>query len=157
MSEDALDSYELIYLLGLSFQELLREFVRRLDAAGYADLRPVHGFAFQVLARRGATSSELAEQLGVTKQAAGQLVDYLQARGYVERRSHPLGGRRRLVVLTEQGRRHLLHSGAILRAVEAEFVGQLPVQRVRQLRADLATLVRGASPDGIVPPLRPVW
>ncbi|MFZ3561967.1 MarR family transcriptional regulator [Streptomyces sp. BH055] len=34
----------------------------------------------------GATSSELAEGLGVTKQAAGQIIDDLEQRGYVERR-----------------------------------------------------------------------
>ncbi len=157
MTDDALSSYPLIYLLGLSFQQLLNEFVRRLDEAGYDDLRPVHGFAFQVLVRGGATSSELAEQLGMTKQAAGQLVDYLQGRGYVERRPHVLGGRRRLVVLTEQGHRHLRHSGAILREVEAEFAGQLSVARVHQLRTDLAAVIRDSAPDGTVPPLRPVW
>ncbi len=157
MTDDLLGAYPLIYLLGLSFQQLLNEFVRRLDDAGYDDLRPVHGFALQVLLQDGATSSELAEQLGMTKQAAGQLVDYLHGRGYVERRPHPLGGRRRLVVLTAQGHRHLAHSGAILREVEAEFVGQLSVARVHQLRTDLADLIRGSSADGTVPPLRPVW
>lgn len=157
MAEDPLDSYELIYLMGLSFQQLLQEFVRRLDAAGYADLRPVHGFAFQVLAGPGATSSELAEQLGMTKQAAGQMVDYLQARGYVERRAHPLGGRRRLVVLSARGRRHLADAGPILRAVEAELADRLPGGRLPELRADLRTLIRSATGGGALPPLRPIW
>ncbi|MFF5883553.1 MarR family transcriptional regulator [Streptomyces sp. NPDC012589] len=74
----------------------------RPDAAGYADLRPVHGLVFQALRGDGATSSEPAEKLGVTEQAAGQIVDDLEKRGHVERRPRPAGGRRRQVVLTDR-------------------------------------------------------
>src|SRR5947209_19577182 len=99
--DDPLPRAELTYLLGMAFQLLLTEFNERVAAAGYADLRPVHGMAFQILRGRGATSSELAERLGVTKQAAGQIVDDLEKPGYVRRQPHPAGGRRRLVVLTD--------------------------------------------------------
>jgi DNA-binding MarR family transcriptional regulator len=51
----------------------------------------------------GATVTELAAHLGVTKQAASQLVDELARKGYVERRPHPEDARARLVVLTERG------------------------------------------------------
>ena len=60
---------------------------------GFTDLRPAHGFAFARLAPAGATVSELATHLGVTRQAAAQLVDELVAKGYVERRRHPDDGR----------------------------------------------------------------
>ncbi|MFI1457107.1 hypothetical protein [Streptomyces roseus] len=36
---------ELGFLLGLGFQLLIGEFTRRLDTAGYGDLRPAHGMA----------------------------------------------------------------------------------------------------------------
>ncbi|MGW0899174.1 MarR family winged helix-turn-helix transcriptional regulator, partial [Streptomyces goshikiensis] len=84
----------------MGFQLMLGEFTRRVAAAGYEDLRPLHGMTFQVLGRSGATATELAEHLGVTKQAAGQIVDDLERRGYVRREPHPEGGRRKLVVLT---------------------------------------------------------
>ncbi|MFE5767588.1 hypothetical protein ACFQ7O_04430 [Streptomyces sp. NPDC056485] len=61
--------------LGRPGRLLIGEFTRRLDAAGHGDLRPAHGMAFQVLKGGGATGTELGERLGVTKQAAGQLVD----------------------------------------------------------------------------------
>ncbi|MGK5534099.1 MarR family transcriptional regulator, partial [Streptomyces sp. URMC 129] len=85
------DDTELLFLLGLAFQLLLGEFNGRLADAGYGDLRPVHGLAFQALRPHGATGSELARRLGVTKQAAGQLVDDLERRGYVRRERHPAG------------------------------------------------------------------
>lgn len=157
MADDPLESYELVFLLGLAFQLVLEQFVERLDRAGYGELRPVHGFVFQAVAHDELTSSELAERLGVTKQAAGQMVDYLEDRGYVERRPHPRGGRRRLVVLTVRGRQHLDEAGRILGEVEAERTAALGPDRLRDLRAELVSLVRAAVADGPVPPLRPVW
>ena len=52
---------------------------------GFDDVRPAHGFAFARLAAGGATITQLAEHLDVTRQAASQLVDELIAKGYVER------------------------------------------------------------------------
>lgn len=147
----------LVYLLGLSFQQLLQAFMTRVAAAGYPDLRPIHGLALRVLAREGATSVELAAHLGVTKQAVGQLVGYLETQGYVERQPHPLGGRRRLVVLSPRGQQHLADADAIMRCVEAEWAAPLDADRRRGLHDTLTTLVRAASPEGILPPLRPVW
>jgi DNA-binding MarR family transcriptional regulator len=65
--------------------------------------RPAWGFAFTRLAPDGATVTELASHLGVTKQAASQLVDEIVRKGYAERRPHPVDARARLVVLTERG------------------------------------------------------
>ncbi|MBK6011103.1 MarR family winged helix-turn-helix transcriptional regulator [Streptomyces sp. MBT53] len=72
-------------------------------ARGFEGVRPAHGFAFVRLAPDGATVTELAAHLGVTKQAASQLVDELVRKGYVERRPHPVDARARLIVLTERG------------------------------------------------------
>ncbi|MEU6806045.1 MarR family winged helix-turn-helix transcriptional regulator [Streptomyces neyagawaensis] len=113
--------------------------------------RPAYGFAFTRLAPDGATVTELARHLGVTKQGASQLVDELVAKGYVERRPHPRDARARLVVLTERG-------WACTRAAEeaaAEVVeawsGALGGEaEVRALREQLARI----APYG---PIRPAW
>ncbi|MFH8341356.1 MarR family winged helix-turn-helix transcriptional regulator [Streptomyces sp. AM6-12] len=119
-------------------------------ARGFAGLRPAHGFAFARLAPDGATVTELAAHLGVTKQAASQLVDEVVRKGYAERRPHPGDARARLIVLTERGR-------ACTRAAEAaaaEVVGGwgelLSEAEVRTLRGALAKI----APYG---PVRPVW
>ncbi|MDA0566655.1 MarR family transcriptional regulator [Streptomonospora sp. S1-112] len=155
-SDDPLARAELTFLLGMGFQLLLTEFNDRLATAGYADLRPIHGMTFQALRERGATSSELAERLGVTKQAAGQIVDDLEKRGYVRREPHPAGGRRRLVVLTDAAREHLAVAGRILHRLEAEVAEQGAGADTGVLRSELARLIRALSGDQ-VPPLRPVW
>ncbi|MDX3099019.1 MarR family winged helix-turn-helix transcriptional regulator [Streptomyces sp. ME01-24h] len=119
-------------------------------ARGFDDLRPAHGFAFARMAAGGATVTELAAHLGVTRQAAGQLVDELVAKGYAERHPHPDDARARLVLLTDRGR-------ACTRAAEqaaadavrpwAEVLGE---DRLRALVADLGRLAPGG-------PVRPAW
>jgi len=154
--DDPLRRTELTFLLGWAFQLVVGEFVRRLDVAGYADLRPVHGLVFQALRGGGATSTELASTLGVTKQAAGQIVAELERKGYLRRAEHPAGGRRRLVVLTDQADRHLAIAGELLRELEAELAGRLDDPGLAELRGDLAALVRTLA-GNTLPPLRPVW
>jgi DNA-binding MarR family transcriptional regulator len=119
-------------------------------ARGFEDLRPAHGFAFTRLSAGGATITELAEHLDVTRQAAAQLVDELVAKGYVERRPHPRDARARLIVLTGKG-------WACTRAAEAAIADTLRSwesilgpQRLLALRDDLLRV----APHG---PLRPTW
>ncbi|MGX1371119.1 DNA-binding MarR family transcriptional regulator [Streptomyces canus] len=114
------------------------------------EARPAWGFAFSRLAPDGATVTELAAHLGVTKQAASQLVDEIVRKGYAERRPHPGDARARLVVLTERG-------WACTRAAEeaaAEAVGAwidvLGEGEVRALHERLGRI----APYG---PLRPAW
>ncbi|MFE6838433.1 MarR family winged helix-turn-helix transcriptional regulator [Streptomyces sp. NPDC057705] len=154
MTRDENAGIELTFLLGLGFQLMLGEFTRRVAEAGYPDLRPLHGMAFQALKGPGATATELAERLGVTKQAAGQIVDDLEKRGYVRREPHPGGGRRKLVVLTPAADAHLGVAGRILHELEAELAGSADLTVLRQ---ELGRLVRALHGDGALPPLRPVW
>lgn len=63
-------------------------------------MRPVHGFAFTRLAAGDATTGQLAAYLGVTKQAAAQLVDRLVRDGLAVRVAHPDDARARLIALT---------------------------------------------------------
>ncbi|MFG2781925.1 MarR family winged helix-turn-helix transcriptional regulator [Streptomyces prunicolor] len=112
--------------------------------------RPAYGFAFARLAPDGATATDLAAHLGITKQAASQLVDELVRKGYVERRPHPGDARARLVVLTELGWACTRAAEeAALEAVQpwVELLGEGEV-RV------LCDRLRRIAPYG---PLRPAW
>ncbi|MFJ3549319.1 MarR family winged helix-turn-helix transcriptional regulator [Streptomyces sp. NPDC090114] len=119
-------------------------------ARGFEGVRPMHGFAFTRLASDGATVTDLAVHLGVTKQAASQLVDDLVRKGYAERHPHPVDARARLVVMTERGR-------ACTRAAEeaaaeavrewSEVLGEAEVR-------ELARMLPRIAPGG---PIRPAW
>lgn len=121
-----------------------------VEARGFADLRPAHGFAFARLAPAGATAGELAVHLGVTKQAASQLVDELAGKGYVRRGPHPSDARARLIVLTERGWACTRAAEAAAADTVAAWAGALGERRLAELGADLARVV----PVGR---LRPAW
>ena len=119
-------------------------------ARGFEGLRPAHCFAFARLAPHGATVTELAVHLGVTKQAASQLVDEIVRKGYAERRPHPEDARARLIVLTERG--WACTRAAEEAAAEAvrQWVALLGERKVRALQRELLRI----APYG---PVKPVW
>lgn len=119
-------------------------------ARGFEGVRPAHGFAFARLAPDGATVTELAAHLGVTKQAASQLVEEIVRKGYAERRPHPGDARARLIVLTERGwacTRAAEEAAAVVVGEWAEVLGE---GEVRVLRDRLGRI----APYG---PIRPAW
>ncbi|MEV5801534.1 MarR family winged helix-turn-helix transcriptional regulator [Streptomyces collinus] len=119
-------------------------------ARGFTDVRPAHGFAFARLAPDGATVTDLAVHLGVTKQAASQLVDEIVRKGYAERRPHPADARARLVVLTGRGWECTRAAEAAAAEVVGGWVELLGEGEVRVLRERLLRL----APYG---PVRPAW
>ncbi|CAL9592780.1 hypothetical protein SUDANB132_05265 [Streptomyces sp. enrichment culture] len=130
--------------------DLTRRIHEGVAARGFEGLRPAHGFAFTRLAPDGATVTDLAAHLGVTKQAASQLVDELVRKGYAERRPHPGDARARLVVLTEEGwacTRAAEEAAAEAVRAWGEVLGEA---ELRALRASLPRIVPGG-------PIRPAW
>lgn len=149
--------YNLTFLFMLGSRTMIEELHRRLAATGYTDLRPAHGFAFQRIAPYGATNNELAEFLDITKQAASEMVDYLEQRGYVARNPHPSDKRGKIVLLTERGWNVLRESGTILEQLEAQWTEIIGAKRMEELRADLHKLI-AATNGGTMPyKFRPVW
>ncbi|MFG1927942.1 MarR family winged helix-turn-helix transcriptional regulator [Cryptosporangium sp. NPDC048952] len=104
---------------------------------GFADLRPTHGFVFARLAPDGATVSEIAEHLGVTKQAASQLVEELVGKGYVERHRHPTDARAKVVVLTRHGWACTRAADEAATEAVASWIDVLGQERVSALANDL--------------------
>jgi DNA-binding MarR family transcriptional regulator len=147
-------SGEIPGLLGMAFHAVMEEVHARLAEEGFADVRPAHGFAFQYLSvRGGATAAELGEHLGVTKQAAVQLVEELEKRGYVERRPHPADRRARVVVLAARGWACIQRVVALWSEIETRWANLIGPERLTALRDDLATFVTAAGS----PPIRPLW
>lgn len=149
--------YELFTLLAVTYRALVDELNGELARRGYDDLRTAHGFAFQRLTPDGATGNELAEFLDITKQAASQMVDYLEKRGYVERRPHPRDRREKLIVLTAKGWACAHTAEEILARLELRSAGLLGYERMQTFRVDLYRLALLFN-NGIMPAhLRPIW
>jgi len=147
---DDADAQSLAFGLLAASRALVDGISAGVRARGFGDVRPAHGFAFTRLAAGGATITQLAEHLDVTRQAAAQLADELEARGYLERRPHPADARARLLTLTRKGRACTRAAEAATAEVVASWEAALGEPRLR----DLGDVLARIAPHG---PLRPVW
>jgi DNA-binding MarR family transcriptional regulator len=103
------------------------------------DLTPSHLRALRVLRRHGIMRlSELSEHLHIAARSATEVVDALESRGLVQRRSDPVDRRATLVAVTEHGV-SVLEAIRAARGTEAERV----FGRLSQTdRAHLARILR---------------
>ncbi|MGN6791931.1 MAG: MarR family winged helix-turn-helix transcriptional regulator [Streptosporangiaceae bacterium] len=127
-------------LLGVAFQEFVRELHAAHAAAGFADLGRSDGFVFRSLASRPMTVSELAGHLEITKQGAAQIIDDMERRGYVEREPDPEDRRARLVRLSGRGERALANARRFHHDYERRLATACGPDAVSTLRAMLEVI-----------------
>jgi len=125
---------------------------RELNAAGFP-VRQAHGFVLRALNERPLSLTALAELLGVTKQAADQVVDEMVELGLVDRRPDPHDGRAKLLALTRRGRA----ARACALEVSAELEREIPAADA--VRAGLLAIIEaeGFGDDAAHRRARPVW
>jgi DNA-binding MarR family transcriptional regulator len=111
-----------------------------LAAGGFDDL-PANGpFVLGGIANHGATAGDLVRQLGVSRQAASQLIDTLVLRGYLEREPDPEDRRRMRIELTDRGRAAAAAVRAGVEAVDDELAGMLTPAQLTGLCDGLVAL-----------------
>ncbi len=113
---------------------------RSLSDAGCEDLPLSGSFVIGAIAHAGAPLAAIIDQLGVSKQTAGQLVDTLVNRGYLERATDPNDRRRLILTLTERGEAAAREIRGTVREIEAELSVRIGPEQVAALRANLAEL-----------------
>ena len=112
-----------------------------LAAAGFDDLPRNGAFLLGGMANRGGAFADLIRHLGVTKQAASQLVDTLVLRGYLSRDADPEDRRRITVELTARGRAAAAAVRAGVETVDAALRERLSAADVTALRIGLLALI----------------
>lgn len=157
MNHQILNGLDLTSLLSLSFSASINELHERLSELGFEDIRPAHGFLFKCITPNGATGIELAEYLGITKQAVSKMVDYLEKCGYVMRQTHPTDKRGKNIVLTERGWLAVKAKDEILAEIEQRWIENIGAERMQMLKEDLTKLVYEANVDKLSSRLKPVW
>jgi DNA-binding MarR family transcriptional regulator len=116
---------------------------RALAEAGYDDI-PRNGLYIIGGLALGAAEiplGQLVKELGVSKQAAGQLVDVLVLRGYLERTVDPQDRRKLTINLTERGRAAAAAQNVALKKIDAELVAKVGPENVNCTRQTLAILI----------------
>ncbi|MGA7173824.1 MAG: MarR family transcriptional regulator [Candidatus Dormiibacterota bacterium] len=136
-------------------REVYRDALREaLDSAGCDDI-PRNGTSVLAGLDHRASKPEFSAQadvvasLGLSKQAASQLIDTLVLREYLERRNDPVDRRRMEVRLTDRGRTAAVAIQKAIDAIEAALTQLITVEELHGLRASLAAyrLVRERAGD----------
>jgi DNA-binding MarR family transcriptional regulator len=106
------------------------------------DQRPTHGSVMEQLDfEDGLRLTDLARGAGMTPQAIGELVDQLEALGYVERRPDPDDRRAKRIYRTARARRASEAAFETAHRIDAELDELLGPDRLPGLKADLVRIV----------------
>lgn len=98
-------------------------------------------YVLGAIAHASVPLSQIVRELGMTKQAAGQLVDTLVLRGYLDRAVDSEDRRRLNITLSERGRAASAASRAAVLRLEAELARRVGDPAVAQTRATLQALI----------------
>jgi DNA-binding MarR family transcriptional regulator len=111
-----------------------------LTAAGFDDMPRNGSFVLGGMSNRGGSAAELVRDLGISKQAASQLIDTLVIRGYLVRDADPADRRRQTLAVTERGRAAAAAVGTAIASVDAQLTALVSAEQFAGLRAGLAAL-----------------
>src|SRR5262249_5169719 len=122
--------------LSIDLEDGLRE-------AGYRDVRAAHAQVFVAIDVEGSRLTDLAARAGMTKQAMGELVRYLEQHDYLEVEPDTRDRRAKLIRPTERGWSAHEVSIALLADADRKLADRLGDQALRDLRAQLRRIGEG--------------
>jgi DNA-binding MarR family transcriptional regulator len=105
-------------------------------------------FVLGSIARGGSPLGEIIAALGVSKQTAGQLVDTLVVRGYLDRTPDAVDRRRLTVTLTERGRMAASASRSAVERVDAALTARVGAAALAATRSTLGALIELGADHG---------
>jgi DNA-binding MarR family transcriptional regulator len=119
----------------------------QLELAGFPEIRRAHTPVVVHLHSGGMRLTDLAEAAGISKQAMAELVDDLEAHGYLERTPDPTDGRAKLLMMTD--RAHMAHAATlqIFADIEAELSAAVGVAAFEHVRSTLVDIVHSVVLD----------
>ena len=150
------DSPPLARLFAIGYQQLIDGLHDRLQDRGWTDVRPAFGFVLLAARDRPTSVTELAELMGMTKQAASKLVDAMVSSGYIQRGTDRQDGRQRPVTLTGRGEELLSAVEQIYAELEEGWAKLIGPSHLDRMRRDLMHILSDPG-NGQLPPVRPTW
>lgn len=134
-----------VALLRVAYNHLASEVGAAVRAVA-ADQRPSHGNIMEQLDfKDGQRLTDLAAGAGMTPQSTGELVDQLEALGYVERRPDPDDRRVRRIYRTTKAKKASRVAAEAARHIETELSELLGPERLAALRDDLTRIVEAKT------------
>lgn len=111
-----------------------------LAAAGFDDLPRNGPFVIGGMANHGGAAVELIRGLGVSRQAASQLIDTMVLRGYLDRQVNSDDRRRMDIELTDRGRAAAAVVRAAVKRIDRRLTAMVSPEELAGLRAGLTAL-----------------
>jgi DNA-binding MarR family transcriptional regulator len=127
------DGFLIGALTAIIYEDVQRRVHEGYQTAGYGDLTPSHDPVFIFLSSEGDRIVDLSQRAGVSKQAMGYLVGYLEKGGYLERVPHPSDGRAQLVRRTERGWEVNRLARQLVQGIQSDWAKQIGQDRMEQL------------------------
>lgn len=113
------------HLMGIA-RHLQSEVMQTLtQRRGHTGLRLGFEPFMTLIGQHGARITDLADWLGISKQACNQTINQIEQAGYVRRDADPVDGRAKVLQLTVQGRRLVREGAAASAAVQAQYLALL--------------------------------
>ncbi|GAB17631.1 putative MarR family transcriptional regulator [Gordonia effusa NBRC 100432] len=133
---------ELAFALMGAFRTFVDEAHELLAEGGFEDARPIHGFTLQAIGS-GRTAAQLADRLGVTKQAVAKTIARLEEGGYVTRTVDSADSRRKVITPTARGQAFLAASAHAFDKVVGRWQIRAGTDEVNKLLTTLRIIVSG--------------
>ncbi len=128
----------------------MNELHRRLGETGHPAIRAGHGCVFRFIEPDGSRITTMAARAGMSKQAVGEVVDDLEALGYVERVADPADRRAKLIRLTERGRDGHAAGQRIFSEIEREWAERYGEERVATMREVMEQIIADAEVEAVL-------
>ncbi len=107
---------------------------------GHSQLRINYEPYISIAAGQGARLSEIAEMLGISRQAANQTAKQIEAAGYLQRAPDPSDGRAKLLLPTPRARALIRQGSREANKVQARFAEILGSAQLDEANRNLVTL-----------------
>jgi DNA-binding MarR family transcriptional regulator len=124
-----------VSILGAAYSLLGFDIVEGVVGSGYP-IKPNHSALFAQIRPEGSRLTDLAAGANITPQSMGQIVDELEAMGYVERTPDPTDRRAKLIKLTREGMKVVQSGETTINGIEerlVELLGEPDYRKLRQL------------------------
>lgn len=116
-----------------------------LRAHGFHDLNPVHAAMLRRVDEGGNHISDIASRMGISKQAAAQLVAKAEALGYVRTEWDEVDTRKKMVRCTPLGTRFLRSLDDVVADSVRDISSLIGAKRLRELEATLHIIAERLS------------
>jgi DNA-binding MarR family transcriptional regulator len=111
------------------------------ELAGAAVFRQALANLLPHISLEGTRMTELAERVGVSKQAVSKLVAEFVDQGLLELAPDPVDGRAKLVRFTPRGIEAIRHGLSVLASIESEIASKIGKKRMHALRDGLTAML----------------